>query len=66
VHCSNRLCTSGTQILIDGAGAFVGRFSTLAIGSDGFPVMAYEKNSSGTELRVAHCSNPFCVPYFRR
>ena len=32
---------------------------------DGFPLVSYCDDTSD-DLRVAHCSNVFCVPYHRR
>jgi hypothetical protein len=43
-----------------------GLFGTAdAIGVDGLPLVAYF-NEADSELDVVHCSNVFCVPYFRR
>ncbi|MGH9167937.1 MAG: hypothetical protein ACRD02_08950, partial [Acidimicrobiia bacterium] len=37
-----------------------GLYTSIAIGADGLPVIAYASNSDA-ELRVAHCSNPRCT-----
>jgi len=41
-----------------------GLFSSLAIGADGNPIIAYHEETSG-DLKVIHCSNPSCIPYNR-
>ena len=35
------------------------------VGADGLGLIAYGNETTG-DLKVAHCSNAFCVPYFRR
>jgi hypothetical protein len=60
-HCSNVACTSATTTVLDSRGD-VGRCTSITIGVDGLPLVSYTSD----ELRVAHCTNPFCVPYFRR
>ncbi|MEK7583729.1 MAG: hypothetical protein AAB490_00655 [Patescibacteria group bacterium] len=39
-----------------------GRFSAIAIGTDGFPVVTYW-TESGTKLWVAHCTNVKCTTF---
>lgn len=41
------------------------RETSLTIGADGLPIMAYHA-SSGDDLRVVHCSDYSCQPYLRR
>ena len=38
--------------------------TAVSIGVDGLPLVAYQNQTNG--LQVVHCSNVFCVPYFRR
>jgi hypothetical protein len=65
LHCGNVLCNSGnTAITLDSAGS-VGFYTSLSIGADGLPVVSYYDNTN-SDLKVVHCTNPFCVPYFRR
>jgi hypothetical protein len=58
LHCGDALCSSGNQVTtVDGSGA-VGDFSSLAIGTDGFPVVSYRDGTTG--LKVAHCADVAC------
>ncbi len=60
VHCGNLLCSTSNTITIVDAGANVtGLYTSLAIGTDGFPVIAYN-NSTGKTLDVAKCSSIIC------
>ena len=63
-HCSDVACSMGTNALLEVVGD-IGVGTSIAIGVDGFPIVAYKRSIPG-DLRVAHCSNVFCVPYFRR
>jgi hypothetical protein len=68
LHCGNALCNSGntaTTVDTGGASGNVGKDTSLSIGADGLPVVSYSDLIHG-DLKVLHCSNPFCVPYFRR
>jgi hypothetical protein len=38
--------------------------TSLTIGSDGFPLIAYYDYTNGN-LKIAHCSNVFGIPYVR-
>ena len=49
---------------LDGSGN-VGRFSSVTIGTDGLGLISYYDATNG-DLKVAHCSDLFCVPYHRR
>jgi hypothetical protein len=61
-HCSDIACTSATVVTVDYVGE---RVSSTTVGSDGLPMIAFtEATEDG--LAVVHCSNPLCVPYFRR
>jgi len=59
VHCGNTLCSSGNTITIVDSTNFVGRYSSIAIGSDGNPVISYRDDTNG-DLKVAHCGNTSC------
>jgi len=43
----------------------VGFYPSITIGVDGMPVISYW-DTNGQDLKVAHCSNPFCIPYWQR
>ncbi len=63
-HCTNIACTNATFNVVDSADG-VGSENSVTIGVDGMPLISY-LDSSNYDLKVAHCSNVFCVPYFRR
>jgi predicted regulator of Ras-like GTPase activity (Roadblock/LC7/MglB family) len=65
VHCGNAACSaSNTSTEVDADGD-VGGFSSIVMGADGFPVVSYS-DVSDTDLNVAHCSSPSCVPFQRQ
>lgn len=49
---------------LDGSGN-VGQYSSVTIGTDGLGLISYYDATNG-DLKVAHCSDLFCVPYHRR
>lgn len=60
-HCGNPQCSQGNvTTLVDDPADSVGRYSSIAIGSDGFAVIAHF-NLSAVALRVTHCSNVACT-----
>jgi len=59
VHCTNESCsTFDTPVTVDNVGS-TGIESSIAIGTDGFPVISYLDFTNG-DLKVAHCENAFC------
>ncbi len=59
IHCTSVNCSaSESNVFLTPERIFPDSVS-LAIGTDGFPVMAYVKNS-GTELKVVHCTSVNC------
>ncbi len=59
VKCSNPSCsTFNTPIALDSAGS-VGFYTSIAIGTDGNPIISYYNDSNG-DLKVVKCSNPGC------
>jgi len=63
-HCSNTLCTFGTSVTSDDVADAVGESPAILIGLDGMPIIAH-RNASNAALRVTHCSNVFCTPFYR-
>jgi hypothetical protein len=59
-HCGNPACTAGnTTTTVDSAGS-VGRWTSLAIGSDGLAIISYNDDTN-TNIKVAHCDNATCT-----
>jgi hypothetical protein len=63
-HCLNPACTAATVTTLDSAGN-VGQYSSVTIGADGLPLITYY-DATNSDLKVFHCSNALCAPYFRR
>jgi hypothetical protein len=61
-RCGNVTCSAGNVFrqLDSTAGQDVGSDTSIAIGSDGFPVVAYHNETAGT-LKVAKCVNADCT-----
>ncbi len=59
-HCNDSACQSVTNTLVEaiGAAGTTDHFTSIAIGTDGFPVIAYRTSSN--ELKVAKCSTVDC------
>jgi len=58
-HCGNASCSSGNTLTTVDNAALVGTDTSIAIGTDGFPVISYRDNTGGN-LKVAHCENILC------
>ena len=63
-HCANVLCNSATFTEADTV-VFSVSESSVTIGADGLPLITY-RDSNLLDLKVAHCSNGLCAPFFRR
>ncbi len=60
-HCTNVTCsTTDADIRLDGSTADVGKYSSMALGVDGFPIISYQDVTNG-DLKVAHCLNQTCT-----
>ena len=59
--CNDAACTGGDETLstVDSAG-FVGLFSSIALGADGLPVIAYP-DETNFDLKVAKCNDAACA-----
>jgi cell shape-determining protein MreC len=64
-HCNDVACTSATITTLEWGGSR-GWFTSVTIGADGLGLISYFDGLPNEDLKVAHCSNSFCVPYFRR
>jgi Collagen triple helix repeat (20 copies) len=62
-HCNNVACTSASLSSLEVGN--VGGDTSATIGTDGLGLISY-RDFTNADLKVAHCSNTFCVPYFRR
>ena len=63
-HCKDVRCESRTRRNVDQgiSGVVAGRHPSIAIGSDGLPIIShslYSESSAG--LRIVHCGNRFCL-----
>lgn len=59
-RCANPACSSGTTSAAVDTTGVVGRFSSIAIGADGLPLISYYDATNG-DLKVAHCVNVGCT-----
>jgi hypothetical protein len=58
--CVNAACTGTSTITIVDATGFVGLYTSIAIGNDGFPVISYNDDTND-DLKVAKCVNAACT-----
>jgi len=58
--CSNATCTLTTITIVDYPVNAVGRYTSIAIGADGFPVISYH-DFTADALKVAKCNDPACA-----
>ena len=59
-HCGNVACTNGnTSTTVDDPANSVGATTSLAIGSDGLPVISHFDSTAGA-LRVTKCASRTC------
>jgi len=60
-HCNTEKCDSRTTSQLDSTGAITSVLSIAQSSSDGFPIIAYADDVSGSlQLKVAKCSNALC------
>jgi hypothetical protein len=60
-HCVNPDCSGvATITTVDDPANSVGRYTSIAIGSDGLPVISYQDETAAA-LKVAHCVNVACT-----
>ena len=59
-HCGNALCSDGNvSTTVDDPVNTVGRHSSIAIGTDGLPVISYQ-DQTARALRVIKCGTRTC------
>jgi hypothetical protein len=58
--CADTTCTGSSTITVVDSAGDVGRDVSMAIGADGFPVIAYFA-LTGLDLKVAKCANAACT-----
>jgi hypothetical protein len=63
-HCSDTACTTATISTLGSTGS-INIYTSITIGADGLGLISYY-DYTHTNLKVTHCSNAFCTPYFRR
>lgn len=56
-HCEDAACSTATNTSLDPSVG--GGITSIGIGADGSPLISYYDDS---DLKVAHCANPFCLP----
>ena len=59
-HCIDVACTSAATITIVDSGGKVGTHTSIAIGTDDFPVISYG-DADPRDLKVAHCIDIACT-----
>jgi len=59
MHCTDRECSETTQIAVEFNSA---EWFSMTTGVDGQALISYSVDG---QLRVAHCSNRFCLPWHR-
>jgi hypothetical protein len=58
--CNNPTCTTSTNSTIDSNSTGFGQFTSIAIGTNGNPIISYADATNG-DLKVAACNNPTCT-----
>ena len=57
--CGDAGCSISTITMVDEPPNVIGAFTSIAIGSDGFPVISFHDATAGA-LKLAKCGNPSC------
>ena len=61
LKCNDPACAGGGETIttVDDPANDVGSYTSIAIGTDGFPVISYQDATAGA-LKVLKCKNPSC------
>jgi len=59
VHCTNAACSTNDATRVLDSTGDVGSYSSIAIGSDGFPIISYY-DTTNFALKSVHCINTAC------
>ncbi len=60
IKCGTSNCTANNTVNTVDSSAGSGQYNSLTIGTDGNPVISYY-DAANTDLKVAKCSNQFCI-----
>jgi hypothetical protein len=66
VHCNDATCSSVSNRILDWSSDSTGWYPSATIGMDGMPIISFYIGGSDDNLKIAHCSNVFCIPHWRR
>ncbi|MCH7597989.1 hypothetical protein IID27_03050, partial [Patescibacteria group bacterium] len=58
--CGNAACSSGNTLTRVDETLLVGEYNSIAIGTDGLPVISYYRNDTADNLKVLNCVNAAC------
>lgn len=59
-HCDNVVCSSASSTNVDDPANIVGSYTSMAIGSDGLPVISHN-DYTALAVRVTRCANVACT-----
>ena len=62
--CNNASCTGTSTISVVDSFQDIGWFTSITLGADGLPVVAYHDMTNGN-LKVVKCSSATCMPFVR-
>lgn len=65
IHCGNTDCSEMTSATTVDPNYLVGYSNSITIGADRLPLISYFDGHNG-DLKVVHCSNSLCIPWYRR